>query len=140
MNLHCANSYASSNLGESFYRENGVMSSKVTMWLGVQLRGCRATPADSRLAIHEGAHHAYPNSIADLSPEVVAWRHDFHAAPELAYEEVRASELATEKLSRFDFDDGVLEASKDGEARALHGGSRHCFDCTDDVTDNDSGV
>lgn len=62
-----------------------------------------------------------PNSIADLSPEVAAWRRDLHANPELGYEEVRTSKLVAEKLREFGFDDVVVEIGKTGVVGVLHG-------------------
>lgn len=39
--------------------------------------------------------------IESFNDELVAWRHDFHAHPELGYEEERTSELVAERLASF---------------------------------------
>ncbi|HWA80337.1 MAG TPA: M20 aminoacylase family protein [Acetobacteraceae bacterium] len=39
------------------------------------------------------------NRIADLAPEIALWRQDFHAHPELGFEERRTSALVAEKLA-----------------------------------------
>jgi len=39
------------------------------------------------------------NSIAALTPEITAWRRDFHTHPELGFEEVRTSQIVAEKLA-----------------------------------------
>ena len=39
------------------------------------------------------------NSVAALTPEITAWRRDFHTHPELGFEEVRTSQIVAEKLA-----------------------------------------
>ncbi|MBI0434121.1 M20 aminoacylase family protein [Roseomonas sp. KE0001] len=39
-----------------------------------------------------------PNRIADFVPEMTAWRHDFHAHPELGFQETRTSEAVARLL------------------------------------------
>lgn len=41
------------------------------------------------------------NRIADMKPEMAAWRQDIHAHPELAFEEHRTAEVVAEKLKEF---------------------------------------
>ncbi|MBL6953615.1 MAG: amidohydrolase [Alphaproteobacteria bacterium] len=41
------------------------------------------------------------NRIADLHDDMVAWRHDIHAHPETAFEEVRTAAVVEEKLRSF---------------------------------------
>ena len=38
------------------------------------------------------------NRIADLAPEMTAWRRDLHAHPELAFQEQRTSDIVAERL------------------------------------------
>ncbi|MCS6892440.1 MAG: M20 aminoacylase family protein [Rhodovarius sp.] len=42
-----------------------------------------------------------PNRIAALTPEIAAWRRDFHAHPELGFQELRTSALVAERLESF---------------------------------------
>jgi hippurate hydrolase len=44
---------------------------------------------------------ALNNRIADLAPEIGAWRRDLHAHPELGFEETRTAALVAEKLRSF---------------------------------------
>ena len=44
------------------------------------------------------------NRIADLHDDMVAWRHDIHAHPETAFEEVRTAAVVEEKLRSFGLD------------------------------------
>ncbi len=41
------------------------------------------------------------NRIADMQQEMVAWRRDIHAHPELGFEEQRTSDIVAEKLAAF---------------------------------------
>ena len=41
------------------------------------------------------------NSIADMQQEMVAWRRDIHAHPELGFEEQRTSDIVAKKLAAF---------------------------------------
>lgn len=47
------------------------------------------------------------NRIADYQDDLIAWRHDFHRHPELAYEEHRTAARVAEKLRAFGFDEVV---------------------------------
>ena len=42
--------------------------------------------------------------IKSLHDEMTAWRHDIHAHPEIAFEEVRTSDLVAAKLAEFGID------------------------------------
>ena len=42
-----------------------------------------------------------PNRIADFLPEMTAWRQDFHAHPELGFQERRTSEVVAAKLAEW---------------------------------------
>src|SRR5918994_1442000 len=45
------------------------------------------------------------NRIAEFHAEMTAWRQDFHAHPELGFEETRTSALVAERLRAFGCDD-----------------------------------
>lgn len=45
------------------------------------------------------------NRIAEFHDDMVAWRHDFHAHPELGYEETRTSGVIAERLKAFGLDE-----------------------------------
>src|SRR4051812_24108471 len=45
------------------------------------------------------------NRIAEFHPELTAWRQDFHAHPETAFEEVRTSGIVAQKLREFGCDE-----------------------------------
>ncbi|WGF87338.1 M20 aminoacylase family protein [Marinivivus vitaminiproducens] len=66
------------------------------------------------------------NRIADFQDDMTEWRRDFHAHPELGYEEVRTSAVITERLKAFGLDEvhtglagtgvvGVIRGSEPGE-------------------------
>ncbi len=70
------------------------------------------------------------NRVAEYGEELVAWRRDLHAHPELAYEERRTAAFVAEKLRAFGVDEvhtgiggtgvvGVLRAGGGGRAIAL---------------------
>jgi hippurate hydrolase len=40
-----------------------------------------------------------PNRLAALAEEMQAWRHDFHAHPELGFQERRTSEIVASRLA-----------------------------------------
>ncbi|GMQ75197.1 MAG: hypothetical protein BMS9Abin01_0442 [Gammaproteobacteria bacterium] len=59
------------------------------------------------------------NRFADMHQEMIAWRRDIHAHPELGFEEQRTSDMVAEKLAAFgcevhnpayDFNDDALPA------------------------------
>ena len=45
------------------------------------------------------------NRIADMAPEISAWRRDLHANPELRFEEHRTSGFVADKLAEFGCDE-----------------------------------
>ncbi len=65
------------------------------------------------------------NSIAAMREEMTEWRRDFHAHPELAFEEVRTSDIVAEKLASWGIEVhrglaktgvvGVLKGQGDGD-------------------------
>ena len=50
----------------------------------------------------QARHH---NRIADLHPEVTAWRRDLHRHPEIGFEEVRTARIVAERLREFGVDE-----------------------------------
>ncbi len=61
------------------------------------------------------------NRVADLSDEIAAWRRDFHAHPELGYEEKRTSAIVAEKLKAFGCDEIVTGIAKTGVVGVIRG-------------------
>jgi hippurate hydrolase len=61
------------------------------------------------------------NRIADFHAEMTAWRRDFHAHPETAFEEVRTSGIVAEKLREFGCDEVVTGIAKTGVVGVIHG-------------------
>jgi len=69
------------------------------------------------------------NRIAEFHADMIAWRHDIHAHPETAFEEVRTAGVVAEKLARFGLEVhrglaktgvvGVLKSGKGGRAIGL---------------------
>ena len=55
-------------------------------------------PADAPL------HAAIEKAVAALEPQVVAWRRDFHANPELSNREFRTARIVAEHLSKLGLD------------------------------------
>ena len=62
-----------------------------------------------------------PNSIAAMAEELAEWRRDFHAHPELAYEEVRTAGIVAQRLREFGFDEVVEGVGRTGVVGLLHG-------------------
>ncbi|MBL3561036.1 M20 aminoacylase family protein [Rhodovulum sulfidophilum] len=70
------------------------------------------------------------NRLAELQPEIAAWRRDIHENPELMYDLPRTSALVAEKLRDFGCDEvvegigrsgvvGVIRGRSDGHGRAI---------------------
>ena len=67
------------------------------------------------------------NRIAEFHPELTAWRQDFHAHPEIAFEEVRTSGIVAEKLRAFGCDEvhtGIAGTGVVGVIRGQGGGGQ----------------
>ena len=67
------------------------------------------------------------NRIAEFHPELTAWRQDFHAHPEIAFEEVRTSGIVAEKLRAFGCDEvhtGIAGTGVVGVIRGQGGGDQ----------------
>jgi hippurate hydrolase len=54
------------------------------------------------------------NRVADLQPDIVAWRRDLHAHPELMYEVHRTAAFVAERLREFGCDKVVTEIGRTG--------------------------
>ncbi|MGH1479028.1 MAG: M20 aminoacylase family protein [Geminicoccales bacterium] len=63
------------------------------------------------------------NRIAEFQPEMTAWRRDFHAHPELGFEETRTSGIVAEKLREFGVDEVHTGIAKTGVIGVLRSGS-----------------
>ena len=61
------------------------------------------------------------NRIADLAPDITAWRRDMHAHPELQYELPRTSALVAEKLEAFGCDEVVRGIGVTGVVAVIRG-------------------
>jgi metal-dependent amidase/aminoacylase/carboxypeptidase family protein len=63
-------------------------------------------------------------SIADFDPllsELIAWRHDFHAHPELTFDVHRTAALVAERLSAMGVDEVVTGIGKTGVVGVIRG-------------------
>src|SRR5476649_1483329 len=61
------------------------------------------------------------NRIADLHPEITAWRHDIHAHPELLFDVHRTAGMVAEKLKSFGCDQVVTGIGQTGVVGVIHG-------------------
>ncbi|MGI9421025.1 MAG: M20 aminoacylase family protein [Geminicoccaceae bacterium] len=61
------------------------------------------------------------NRIAEFHGDMTAWRRDFHAHPELGFEETRTSGIVAEKLREFGFDEVHTGIAKTGVVGVLRG-------------------
>src|SRR5258707_11318876 len=61
------------------------------------------------------------NRIADLHPEITAWRRDLHAHPELLYDVHRTAATVTEKLKAFGGDEVVEGLGRTGVVGVIRG-------------------
>jgi amidohydrolase len=61
------------------------------------------------------------NSIAALSDEMAAWRHDFHENPELLYEVHRTAGVVADKLRAFGCDEVVTGIGRTGVVGVIRG-------------------
>lgn len=62
-----------------------------------------------------------PNSIAAMGETLTAWRQDFHAHPELGFEEARTAGRVAERLRAFGFDHVETGVGRTGVVGVLHG-------------------
>ena len=61
------------------------------------------------------------NRIADLQPEIAAWRQDLHAHPELRYDVHRTAAFVAEKLKSFGCDEVVPGIGRTGVVGVIRG-------------------
>jgi len=61
------------------------------------------------------------NRLAELHPEITAWRHDLHAHPELLYDLPRTSALVADKLRGFGCDEVVTGVGISGVVGVIRG-------------------
>jgi amidohydrolase len=61
------------------------------------------------------------NRVADLQPEIVGWRHDFHRHPELLYDVERTASRVAELLGSFGVDEVATGIGRTGVVGVIHG-------------------
>lgn len=61
------------------------------------------------------------NRVADLAPEVTAWRRDFHENPELLFDVHRTAGIVAEKLASFGCDEVVTGLGQTGVVGVIRG-------------------
>ncbi len=61
------------------------------------------------------------NRVADLLPDIVAWRRDLHTHPELMYDVHRTAALVAEKLREFGCDEVVSGLGRTGVVAVING-------------------
>ena len=61
------------------------------------------------------------NRVADLHPEITAWRRDLHMHPELMYDVHRTAASVAEKLKAFGCDEVVTGLGRTGVVGVIHG-------------------
>ncbi|MCL6710024.1 M20 family metallopeptidase [Pseudomonas sp. R2.Fl] len=63
------------------------------------------------------------NRLAEMQPEIAAWRRDFHEHPELMYDTHRTASIVAEKLRQFGCDDVVEGIGRTGVVAVIKGRS-----------------
>ena len=61
------------------------------------------------------------NRIAEMLPEITAWRHDLHENPEILFETHRTSAIVAEKLKEFGCDEVVTGIGRTGVVAVIEG-------------------
>lgn len=61
------------------------------------------------------------NRVADLQPEIMAWRHDIHQHPELMYDVDRTAAFVADRLREFGCDDVVTGLGRTGVVGVIRG-------------------
>ena len=61
------------------------------------------------------------NRVADLHPEIAAWRRDIHAHPELLFDVHRTAAIVADKLKGFGCDEVVSGIGRTGVVGVIRG-------------------
>ncbi|PQO22395.1 amidohydrolase [Rhodobacteraceae bacterium WD3A24] len=61
------------------------------------------------------------NRLADLAPEIAAWRRDIHAHPELMFDTARTAAIVADKLRAFGCDEVVTGIARNGVVGVIRG-------------------
>ncbi|MDO9526979.1 MAG: M20/M25/M40 family metallo-hydrolase, partial [Gemmobacter sp.] len=61
------------------------------------------------------------NRLAELAPEITAWRHDFHENPELMFDVHRTAAIVADKLRAFGCDEVVTGIGRTGVVGVIRG-------------------
>ncbi|ABE40788.1 amidohydrolase [Rhodopseudomonas palustris] len=61
------------------------------------------------------------NRVADLQPDIMAWRHDIHQHPELMYDVDRTADFVAERLREFGCDEVVTGLGRTGVVGVIRG-------------------
>ncbi len=61
------------------------------------------------------------NRLAEMHPQITAWRRDFHMHPELLYDTERTAGIVADKLRAFGCDEVVTGIGKTGVVGLIHG-------------------
>src|SRR6201981_742442 len=72
-------------------------------------------------APNRGSAMAIPDRIANLHPEITAWRRDLHAHPELLFDVHRTAGLVADKLKTFGCDEVVTGIGQTGVVGVIRG-------------------
>ena len=62
-----------------------------------------------------------PDRIAGLHPEIIAWRRDLHAHPELLFDVHRTAGIVADKLKTFGCDEVVTGIGRTGVVGVIRG-------------------
>jgi len=86
------------------------------------LGGCRlrAREGQALTTITEYCH-AIVNRVADLQPDIQAWRRDIHQHPELLYDVHRTAAFVAERLREFGCDEVVTGLGRTGVVGVIKG-------------------
>src|ERR1044072_4101625 len=86
-------------------------------------RSFRAGQVDFERLLRAPMSNAMPivNRVADLLPEISAWRQDIHAHPELLFDVHRTAGMVAEKLKSFGCDEVVTGIGRTGVVGVIRG-------------------